>query len=213
MMAESALNADLDRGSVADRYQVVLHVETAAAPGSPEPPPVVEVADGGIGVSAETSRRLSCDASLVVLHEYVDGAVLNVGRKTRTVPAPMRRALTARDKRCLFPGCTARRCDAHHLVHWADGGATALDNLILVCRRRHRLVHEGGFGVERNDDGDAVFRRPDGRRVDVSPPLRWNGAHALPVGVNGRSLRCWDGTPMNVGYAIDVLRTSPVAAT
>ena len=213
MMAECALNADLDRGSVADRYQVVLHVETAAAKDSPEPPPAMELADGGIGVSAETSRRLTCDASVIVLHEDGDGSVLDIGRKTRTVPASIRRALTARDRRCRFPGCTARRCDAHHLVHWADGGATALDNLVLVCRRHHRLVHKGGFGVERNDDGDVMFRRPDGRRVEVSPALRWSGAHAVPEGVSARSLRCWGGTPMNVGYAIDVLRTGPSAAT
>jgi hypothetical protein len=205
LVAESALNADLDRGSAGDRYQVVLHVEKAAAPESPAAPPVLELADGPISVSAETLRRLSCDASVVVVHEASDGSVLDVGRKTRTVPAPIRRALAARDRRCLFPGCNARRCDAHHIDHWADGGPTALHNLILVCRRHHRLLHEGGFGIERTAEGDVVFRRPDGRRVEASPPLAWSGNHVIAADVSGRTLRTWDGTPFNVGYAVDVL--------
>jgi hypothetical protein len=205
LMAETALTADLDRGSAGDRYQVVLHVDTAATAMSPDPPPVLELNDGPISVSAETSRRLSCDASVVVVCEGDNGSVLDIGRKTRTIPTSIRRALTARDKRCLFPGCNARRCDAHHIDHWADGGPTALDNLLLVCRRHHRLLHEGRFSVERTKDGDVVFRRPDGRRVEVSPSLTWSGALVVPAGVTGRSLRTWDGTPFNVGYAIDVL--------
>jgi hypothetical protein len=215
LMAEAALNADLDRGSATGRYQVVLHIEATATPGSPETPPVLELADGPISVSAETSRRLSCDASVVVVREGADGAILDVGRKTRTIPAPIRRALTARDKRCLFPGCNARRCDAHHIDHWADGGTTALGNLMLVCRRHHRLLHEGGFSVERTEEGEILFRRPDGRIVEVAPPLRWSGRHSVPKGVSGRSLYTWDGTPFNVAYAIDVLhpRANPSPAT
>jgi hypothetical protein len=213
-MAESALNADLDRGSAGDRYQVVLHLEGATADICPDPRHVVDLADGGIGVSAETSRRLSCDASVVVMCEDADGSVLDVGRKTRTIPARIRRALAARDGRCAFPGCNAQRCDAHHLVHWMDGGATSLDNLVLLCRRHHTLVHEGGIGVERSSDGDVVFRRPDGRCVDLVPPLTWSGGCVVPDDVSGRSLRCWHGAPFNVGYAIDVLhpRANPARA-
>jgi hypothetical protein len=199
LMAESALSTDLDRGPAADRYQVVLHLDAQHQ--------VLELSDGGIGVSAETSRRLSCDASVVVVHEDADGSVLDIGRKTRTISVPMRRALTTRDGRCAFPGCNARRCDAHHIVHWADGGRTALDNLVLLCRRHHTLVHEGGFGIERTLDGDLVFRRPDGgRRIELSPGLTWSGHRVIPDGVNATSLKRWDGTPLNVGYAIDVLR-------
>jgi uncharacterized protein DUF222/HNH endonuclease len=205
LIAEAALNGDCDRGTAGDRYQVVVHVEAAPTLLSPEAPPVVELADGPLGVSAETLRRLSCDASVVVVTEEPNGSVLDVGRKTRTVPAPIRRALVARDKRCLFPGCNARLCDAHHIDHWADGGRTALDNLILVCRRHHRLLHEGGFAVVRTEEGDVTFRRPDGRQIEVSPPLAWTGARVVPAGVTGRSLRVWDGTAFNVGYAIDVL--------
>ena len=89
----------------------------------------------GLRVSAETSRRVACDAAVVVLQQAPDGAILDVGRKTRTIPPALRRALQTRDRQCRFPGCHARRCDAHHVQHWADGGATRLDNLVLLCRR------------------------------------------------------------------------------
>ena len=89
----------------------------------------------GLRVSAETSRRVACDAAVVVLQHAPDGAILDVGRKTRTIPPALRRALQTRDRQCRFPGCHARRCDAHHVRHWADGGATRLDNLVLLCRR------------------------------------------------------------------------------
>jgi hypothetical protein len=94
----------------------------------------LEVDHGAVDVSAETSRRISCDASLVAMRHGADGAILDVGRKTRTVPPSIRRALQARDQRCRFPGGTARRCDAHHIDHWVDGGATSLDNLVTRPR-------------------------------------------------------------------------------
>jgi hypothetical protein len=174
-----------------------------------EASPVLDLPDGGIGISEDTSRRLSCDASVVVVHEDAEGNVLDVGRKTRTVPASIRRALSTRDGRCRFPGCSARRCDAHHIVHWIDGGDTALRNLVLLCRRHHTLVHEGVLSVAFDDAGGVEFTRPDGRRVEVSPALSWHDSHRLPNGVTSRSLRTWDGTPFNVGYAIDVLRPQP----
>ena len=78
---------------------------------------VLEVGDVAWRVSAETSRRLTCDASVVTMRHNADGAVLDAGRKTRTIPPSIRRALAARDTGCRFPGCTSRRCDAHHLKH------------------------------------------------------------------------------------------------
>ncbi len=102
----------------------------------------LEDADG-LRVSAETSRRIACEASAVVMRHAADGAILDVGRKTRTIPPALGRALRARDRGCRFPGCTARRCDAHHVRHWADGGATRLDNLVLLCRpplKSHKLL-------------------------------------------------------------------------
>ena len=90
---------------------------------------------GGIHVSAETARRLACDAAKVEMQHGAGGEILDVGRRTRTVSPALRRALAARDRQCRFPGCQNRRNDAHHVKHWADGGATALGNLVLLCRR------------------------------------------------------------------------------
>jgi hypothetical protein len=204
LIAESALNAGFDRGSTGDRYQVVLHVQAAPALIGDEPRHVIDLADAGIGVSAETSRRVSCDASVVVIREDADGAALEVGRKTRTIPSGLRRALASRDRHCVFPGCSARRCDAHHVEHWAGGGRTSLDNLVLLCRRHHTLVHDGGISVEAHD-GEMVFRRPDGRPIELTPATSWSGGRLVPGGVGARSLRVWDGTPFNVVHAVDVL--------
>jgi hypothetical protein len=209
LIAECALHVDLDRGAAADRFQVVLHVEAINESEGGERS-ALELADGAIGVSAETSRRLACDASVVLMRERSDGSVLDIGRKTRTIPAAIRRALDTRDGRCQFPGCTARRCDAHHLTHWAHGGATALHNLILLCRRHHRLVHEGGIRVDRNALGHAVFVRPNGRRIEVSPPLPSSHARESSVSEVVRPTPVWDGTRFDLVHTIDVLRGQAV---
>ena len=103
-----------------------------------------------------------------------DGAVLDVGRKTRTISPSIRRALAARDTGCRFQGCTSRRCDAHHVHHWSNGSAAHLDNLVLLCRRHHRAVHEGGFAVIRGLDGALAFLRPDGAPLQVAPAVPYN---------------------------------------
>ncbi len=89
---------------------------------------------------------------------------LSVGRKTRTIPSAIRRALKRRDGGCRFPGCTCTRfVDAHHIRHWADGGETSMDNLTLLCRHHHRLVHEGGFSVAMDVNSPVRFTKPDGQ--------------------------------------------------
>jgi Domain of unknown function (DUF222)/HNH endonuclease len=110
-----------------------------------------------------TARRLACDASLMRLVLSERSEPLDVGRRSKVVPPPMRRAVIVRDRRCRFPGCDRPHtwCDAHHIVHWADGGPTALSNLILLCRPHHRAIHAGGARLDM-DDGFPVFRRPDG---------------------------------------------------
>jgi len=129
----------------------------------------------GTPLAAETVRRLSCDAAIVPLLAC-DGDTLSVGRKTRSIPPAVRRALRTRDGGCRFPGCSQRRfVDAHHIEHWAHGGETKLTNLVQLCRHHHRLLQEGGFTVERSRGGEAaagdlVFRRPDGRRLPTVPP-------------------------------------------
>ncbi|MHB1191471.1 MAG: HNH endonuclease signature motif containing protein [Longimicrobiales bacterium] len=85
-----------------------------------------------------------------------------MGRRTRTIPPALRRALEARDRGCRFPGCGSRFTDAHHVTHWADGGATSLGNTVLLCRHHHRLVHEGGWRILWDRDGRPVFADPRG---------------------------------------------------
>jgi hypothetical protein len=243
LVAEAALSADLDRGSAGDRYQIVLHVDASGPASAVSAPPVdasapnadtypfsdtLDIADGATSVSAETSRRLACDAAVVVMRHDAGGTVLDVGRKTRTIPPAIRRALEARDPGCRFPGCTARRCDAHHVVHWVDGGATRLENLVRLCRRHHRAVHEGGFSVTVQLDGALAFFRPDGRRFEAAPALpRWDPASERPpvavdasstnasqterpaavgITIGPRSVAVWDGTPFDLAWAIDVVR-------
>ena len=126
--------------------------------------PGQSVVEDGARVSAETSQRLGCDASRVVMKHDADGRIFEVGAKTRTIPPALRRALLHRDRSCRFPGCHGRFCQAHHIRHWAQGGPTTLSNLVLLCRRHHRAVHEEGYQVDRQPDGELRFRRPDGRR-------------------------------------------------
>ena len=127
-----------------------------------------EIADVA-ALPVATARRLCCEANVVRVIESETGDVLNVGRRTRVVPTALRRALAIRDAGCRFPGCTNRRfVEAHHVVHWADGGDTKQDNLVLLCRRHHRFVHEYGFTIVR-DSGVFCFVRPDGRRVVEAP--------------------------------------------
>ncbi len=216
-MAESALTADLDRGAAGDRYQVVVHVdEDVLRDDAGKGQSALEDEDG-IHVPAQTSRRMACDASRVVMRHGPDGTVLDVGRKTRTIPPAIRRALTARGRTCRFPGCSCRQCDAHHVRHWADGGATRLDNLLLLCRRHHRAVHEEGFTVELRDDGDARFFRPDGQPFPEAPPAPpWAGAALEPttshlaaagITVDGDTATPdWYGERLDLVWAIDVLR-------
>ena len=215
LLAESALAGDLDRGTAGDRYQVVLHVdETVLGDDAEDGQSALE---DGVHVPAETARRMACDASRVVMRHGRDGTVLDVGRKTRTIPPAIRRALVARGRTCRFPGCGCRHCDAHHVRHWAAGGATRLDNLLLLCRRHHRAVHEEGFTVELRDDGDARFFRPDGQPFPEAPPApRWAGAaleptasHLAAAGVTidgDTATPDWYGESLDLPWAIQVLR-------
>jgi Domain of unknown function (DUF222)/HNH endonuclease len=149
-VAEGYMNAEPVPNSTADRYQVVVHVSAKSS--------AAHIHDGP-GVSAETAHRIACDSSIVAVKEDQDGEPLSVGRKTRSIPPAIRRALRERDGGCRFPGCTRHRyVDGHHIVHWADGGETSIDNLVLLCRHHHRLVHEGGFVCERPASGEVVFK-------------------------------------------------------
>ncbi|NNF17954.1 MAG: DUF222 domain-containing protein [Gammaproteobacteria bacterium] len=122
---------------------------------------------GAIPVPA--AQRLCCDAAFVPASEDHEGNVLDVGRRTRKIPTAMRRALDIRDKGCCrFPGCTNTSfLHGHHIKHWANGGKTSLDNLVLLCWHHHNLVHEGGFACrairsQTKKELRIVFERPDG---------------------------------------------------
>lgn len=157
-MARDTLSGGGESASNQDNYQVVVHVDARALQGE----------GGEADLPLTTVRRLCCDGGVVPLVERGDGKPLSVGRKQRTVPTGIKRALLARDRRCTYPGCHHERfVDAHHVVHWSEGGETSLDNLTLVCTHHHRLLHEGGYSIQRHRDGRHYFARPDGRPVET----------------------------------------------
>jgi len=165
-VAETYMNAEPVPNSTADRYQVVVHISDRIEDLSDDSD-FDACIENGPHVSAETSRRIACDSSVLGIKEDENGEPLAIGRKTRSIPPAMRRALRIRDEGCRFPGCTNDRfVDGHHIKHWADGGETNLDNLVLLCRHHHHLVHEGGFSCEKNGSGEVVFR--DQRRVPLA---------------------------------------------
>ncbi len=111
--------------------------------------PAAEMEWSQTPIPAEIARRIACDCALTPVVDHVPYAT------SRVVPGAMRRALAARDKHCRFPGCDMPPAwtDAHHVQHWADGGPTKLFDLVLMCRRHHRLVHEGRWQLIRAGDG------------------------------------------------------------
>lgn len=191
-----------------------------------------ELASGG-NVSAETSRRLACDCGVV--HWLEDGSdhghavhtvnttALDVGRRTRSIPPAIRRALDRRDGGCRFPGCTSRhhvdaqslpRFIGYHIRHWADGGETRLANLLLLCRHHHRLVHEGGYSLAMNVAGEPLFTTPDGKLIPRGPETRFRGnVFALTTGNRRERLEIgprtlvpyWCGEKMDDGIAVEGL--------
>jgi len=142
--------------ATADHYQVVVHTDAKSLTGGA----------GHADLPIDTVKRLLCDCSLVLVAEDADGDPLDVGRKQRTVSTPLRRALYARDRGCTFPGCNRKRyLDGHHLQHWINGGETNPDNMTLLCTHHHRLLHEGGFRIVRDEGGTLRFVMADGRSI------------------------------------------------
>ena len=128
---------------------------------------------------------------------------MDVGRKRRTIPARLRKALVARDRGCQFPGCTNHRwVDGHHIQHWLSGGETSLENLVLICRRHHRCLHELGFGLARGEDGVLVFTDPQGRTIHSQ--IRMDAAASAPADLPRAP---WPTTENEVDYdaCLDVL--------
>lgn len=141
--------------------------------------------ENGSPISAETARRLACDAFLVAAVLGTTSEVLNIGRLSRAVPRPMRRALVARDRGCAFPGCgrPPRWCHAHHIRHWTrDRGPTCLSNLVLLCGRHHRVIHHEGWTVRIGSGGLPVFRPPRWIDPDQHEQPAWNTVWQLSLG-------------------------------
>ena len=197
-----------------DRHEIVVHVEADV------------LSNGGAGrceiehrtaIAAETARRLCCDAGIVPVVDGPDGGPLSVGRRTRSIPPAVRRALASRDRGCRFPGCTAtQRLHGHHVRHWAKGGETSLENLVLLCPTHHRLVHEGGFDVQRLDDGAFRFVNPYG--VAIRPPRRRetsspetivvrNESHGLAIDCETATAH-WHGERIDYDHALMVAMAS-----
>jgi hypothetical protein len=201
-MARRELAGGKERSSSGDRYLVTVHVDEAGACHTEE----------GSALPIETVRRLTCDGSLVAMVENAERDALNVGRKTGTIPAAIRRAPLHRDGGCRYPGCAHRAfVDGHHIRHWSKGGETALSNLVLLCSFHHRLLHEGGVTMSAEADGRFTFRLKDGRVVETA------AISVEPGGVERRNIELgltidantpipqWDGRPCDYSVAIEGL--------
>jgi hypothetical protein len=170
-------------------------------------------------ISPATARRLSCDTSLITVLEDEGGKVLNIGRRTRTVPSSIGRALSLRDPTCRFPGCCeSRYVDAHHIRHWADGGETSLGNLVTLCRYHHRKLHEGAFGITVNKTEKGIqlaFSTPSGNSIQHSVFPQFKSVPAetcneylsklAPEVHSGTAVSRWQGEDCDYGIAIDAL--------
>jgi hypothetical protein len=133
--------------------------------------PAADMEHASVPICSKTIERLACDSSIARVLLDSESTVIDVGRSKRVVSEPARRALAARDGHCRWPGCErpASWSAAHHVVHWIHGGATDLDNLILLCHRHHWMVHEGNWQIIRDGDGRILTIPPT---VIFGPPAR-----------------------------------------
>jgi 5-methylcytosine-specific restriction endonuclease McrA len=185
-----------------DRYLVSVHVGDGRC----------EITTGSesidpIGITAEAARRLTCDATLQFVAEDEQGTPKKLSRRQRVARGRLRRALRLRDGGCRFPGCSHRgRIAMHHIVHYTNEGATELSNLLSLCRKHHRAVHEGGWSIVAVD-GELHFQNPKGKQVAATPP-RCSGDAAW-VEARGRTAkqgRCeWRGDQLDLGLAVSIL--------
>ncbi|MBD3646024.1 MAG: DUF222 domain-containing protein, partial [Pseudomonadales bacterium] len=160
LMAEHCLKNLSDNVKSGGRFEILMHVNA-----NPEHPDY-KVSDGpccylddGYVLAPEVLRRLACDAAVTTVLEDDKGSVLNVGRRQRSVPPAIEKAVRVRDQGCCrFPGCCRTKwTQMHHIVHWSLGGETSLDNLVTLCRRHHRLLHDGEYRIHKDEGRDLVF--------------------------------------------------------
>jgi hypothetical protein len=232
-LAEQAMNT-IEEGlqplSSADKYQVVIHIEGGNQRGhehSNEQHCSIESGAHHLPLSPATGRRLCCDASLVPVLEDSIGNVLNIGRKTRAIPPSIRRALQIRDHGCRFPGCCeSRYVDAHHVHHWCDGGETRLDNLVLLCRHHHRLLHQEGYEIVKRGEQHFEFLTPAGDAMPTARVPQFAAAaedvasemlaierehQGFGLVINARTaVTRWQGERMDYDLAVGVMMRGPM---
>jgi hypothetical protein len=200
---------------VPDRCQVVIHVDRDLTSGGGT---LGATLDDGTHVSAETLRRVACDGGVVAAVVDEQGAVLDIGRRTRAIPTAIRRALWIRDQGCRFPGCCNKRfVHGHHLEHWLHGGRTSLDNLVMLCSFHHRLIHEGGYSIRLAADGEVQVQAPASEfpfwRRNVGDDVGgiswgnwWDNDVFGSVEVNANTaLPLWNGDPVDYDAAVGAL--------
>ena len=171
-LASEARGADSDP----DRATAVIHIpieHLSSTGGDAE-------SEEGVPLHIETARRLVCDARLQVSVEDTTGTVVGVGRTTRSIPPWLARVVRNRDRGCRYPGCRRERwIHIHHLIHWAHGGPTDLDNLISLCPYHHRLIHEGGWRISGDPNSKVSWLMPGGR--EFVPCERYRSAASHPI--------------------------------
>ncbi|UFU05891.1 HNH endonuclease signature motif containing protein [Ruania halotolerans] len=237
---EAVLHVTLD-----DLTRVRLSESPPVLPGQPETLIGPHLECGPV-LHPHTARRLTCDTGVVLhIHDTAGdrhdispdgttpatvvtpsarpGRTIDLGRRWRTPNAALWRALWDRDGGCVFPACGRRRyVHGHHLVHWADGGPTDLDNMVLLCGAHHRALHEGGFEITRRRDGTLRVQDRDGETVPrvpavPPPPARAGHQHTFPGTEPATQepppghplpLAATDGGPLNLGYAVNVALTN-----
>ncbi len=212
-----AIAQDVVRGTAKDRspIEVVITISRPALHDERRDSldQIAGLPDGG-SLSLEAARRLCCDAGIVQITEDEHGTPLSVGRKTRSIPASIKRALLRRDQTCRFPGCTNRVfLEGHHIQHWLHGGETSLENVLLICSHHHHFVHEYNYRIERSEGGPRFFD-DRGRAVrDVPPPLEppelgWETIRARNADLaitSDTGAIDWDGRSLDYRLVIDDL--------
>jgi 5-methylcytosine-specific restriction endonuclease McrA len=211
LMVESFIANGAAARAGGDRYQIVVNVDEDVL--TDDAPDGVCELDAGPRLAPETVRRLGSDASTVLLIRKKDGTLLTATNKTQSIPRRVRRMLRARDQGCRFPGCGQRTfVDAHHIHRRARGGSNELENLVELCWFHHRLVHEGGWRIRFDADGNVVVTNPAG---NVIPSLRAlsgsagglelrNRAAGITVATGSVNPR-WYGDPLDLGHITTAL--------
>jgi hypothetical protein len=210
-LAESFLAGNPVSGTGGERFHVLVHLDQE--PLGPDGQ-LAGTLEDGTRVSAETLRRVACDCGLTAAGG--NGENLSIGRRTRSIPPAIRRALMLRDRGCAFPGCTHTSfLHGHHVEHWLHGGETRLGNLVMLCTVHHHLVHEGGWTVTAGADGVFLFHPPAGEPLAHNPPTarvddipawlrEWADERNLDLGPEANA-PLWDGTVPNYDLAVSGL--------